>query len=97
MVIFENSVSGVIPVAVDKINMMAELGSPRLEVNEVSFAGFLQQWLHFKLNNYTLIKNKPIYHARKTLAIHLYTNPSMINRFIFGQWVVIYYLFVWMH
>ena len=41
--IFENSVSGMIPVAVDKINMMAEFGSPRLEEKEVVFAGFLQQ------------------------------------------------------
>ena len=35
--IFEDSVSGVIPVAVDKINKMPESGSPRLGVNEVSF------------------------------------------------------------
>ena len=31
--IFEESVSGVIPVAVDKMNKMTECGSPRLEVN----------------------------------------------------------------
>ena len=36
-VIFEDSVSGVIPVAVDKINKMAESGSPRSVVNEVGF------------------------------------------------------------
>ena len=41
--IFEDSVSRMIPVAVDKINKMAECGSPRLEVNEVDFAGFLKQ------------------------------------------------------
>ena len=41
--IFENFVGGMIPVAVDKINKMAEFGSPRLEENEVHFAGFLQQ------------------------------------------------------
>ena len=35
--IFEDLVSGVIPVAVDKINKMAESGSPRLGVNEVGF------------------------------------------------------------
>ena len=64
MAIFENSVSGMIPVAVDKINKMADFGSPRLEVNEVGFAGFLQQKLHYKVNNYPLTKNKPIYHAR---------------------------------
>ena len=40
--ILEDSVSGMIPVAVDKINKMAECGYPRLEVNEVGFAGFLQ-------------------------------------------------------
>ena len=42
--IFKVFVSGVIPVAVDKINKMAESGSPRLGVKEVVFfAGFLQQ------------------------------------------------------
>ena len=41
--IFEDSVSGMIPVAVDIINKMAECGSPRLNVNEVGFAGFLLQ------------------------------------------------------
>ena len=41
--IFEDLVSGMIPVTVDKINKMAECRSPRLEVNEVGFAGFLQQ------------------------------------------------------
>ena len=41
--IFEDSVRGMIPVAVDKINKMVECGYPRLEVNEVGFAGFLQQ------------------------------------------------------
>ena len=35
--IFEDSVSGVIPVAVDKINQMAECGSPRFGVNTVGF------------------------------------------------------------
>ena len=33
--IFEDSVSGAIPVSVDKINKMAECGSPRFGVNEV--------------------------------------------------------------
>ena len=38
MAIFEDSVNGVIPVAVDKISkIMAESGDPRLEVNEVGF------------------------------------------------------------
>ena len=41
--IFEDSVNRMIPVVVDKINKMVECGSPRLEVNEVGFAGFLQQ------------------------------------------------------
>ena len=41
--IFEGSVSGIIPVAVDKMNKMADCGYPRLEVNEVGCAGFLQQ------------------------------------------------------
>ena len=45
-----------IPVAVDKMNKMAECGYPRLEVNEVGFAGFLQQKLHYKVNNYPLTK-----------------------------------------
>ena len=40
--IIEGSVSGIIPVALDKINKMPECGYPRLEVNEVGFAGFLQ-------------------------------------------------------
>ena len=35
--IFEDSFSGVIRVAVDKINKMAERGSPRLGLNEVVF------------------------------------------------------------
>ena len=35
--IFEDLVSGVIPVPVDKINKMAESGAPRLGVNEVGF------------------------------------------------------------
>ena len=35
--IFEESVSGVIHVPVDKINKMAECGSPRIGVNEVGF------------------------------------------------------------
>ena len=35
--IFEDSVSRVIPVAVDKINKMAESGSPCLGVNEFCF------------------------------------------------------------
>ena len=35
--IFEDSVSGVIPVAVDKINNIVESLSPRLGVNEVGF------------------------------------------------------------
>ena len=30
--------------------------------------------------------------ARETLAIHLFTNPCVINRFIFGQGIVIYYV-----
>ena len=62
--IFKDFVSGIIPVAVDKINKMAECGSPRLEVNEVCFAGFLQQQLHYKVNNYLLTQNKSIYHAQ---------------------------------
>ena len=37
MAIFEDSVRGVIPVAVDKINKIAESGSPRFGVNEVGF------------------------------------------------------------
>ena len=28
----------------------------------------------------------------ESLPFHLFTNPSMINWFIFGHWVVIYYL-----
>ena len=41
--IFEDSVSGMIPVAVDKINKMAECGSSRFEVKWVCFAGCLHQ------------------------------------------------------
>ena len=36
--IFEDYVSGVIPVAVVKINKKAEIESPRMEVNEVCFS-----------------------------------------------------------
>ena len=39
--IFQDSVSGVIPVAVDKINKMAESGPPRLGINAVGFSGLL--------------------------------------------------------
>ena len=35
--IFEDLVSGVIPIPVDKINKTAESGAPRLGVNEVRF------------------------------------------------------------
>ena len=41
--IFEDSVSEMISVSVDKINKMAECGYASMEVNEVGFAGFLQQ------------------------------------------------------
>ena len=30
----------------------------------------------------------------KPSAFHLFTNPSVINRFIFGQGVIIYYLYI---
>ena len=57
------TVSGMIPVTVDKINKMVQCGFPHLEVNEAGFAGFLQQQLQYKINNYPLTKNKPIYHT----------------------------------
>ena len=62
--IFEDSVSGVIPVAVDKIDKLAEGGSPRLGVNEVGFLlDFFNNSCIIKLITTPCPKNKPIYHA----------------------------------
>ena len=54
------------------------------------------------MNNYPVTKNKSITHGRsdrkqiKRLAesspFHLFTNPHVINRLIFGHGVVIYYI-----
>ena len=59
--IFKDSISGMIPVAVVKINKMEDSRHPRLGGNKVVFfAGFLQQYLHYKVYNYPLTKNKTI-------------------------------------
>ena len=47
----EDSVSGEISVSVVKINEVTESGSPHL-VNDVGVGDFLQQQLHYKVNNY---------------------------------------------
>ena len=52
-IIFEDSVSVVILVAVDKINKMTESGSPRLGVNEVDNH---QVWFLDYFNNCCIIK-----------------------------------------
>ena len=62
--IFEDFVSGVIPEAVDKINKMAESGSPRLGVNEVWFFLIPSTIVAYKVNHYLWTKNEPVCHAR---------------------------------
>ena len=64
--IFEDSVSGLIPASVVKINKMVESKSPWMGVNEVCFLliFFNNSCIILKVNNYTLTKNKPIYHAQ---------------------------------
>ena len=81
-----------IPVAVVKINKMAESGFPNLGVNEVGF-------LPISFNNNCLIKDQMTKKYTdlscclgRTSPFHLFTNPSVIRRFIFGQGVVIYYV-----
>ena len=41
------------------------------------------------VNNYLLTKNKTIYHVRISKQGNGEGLPSVINRFIFGHWVVI--------
>ena len=50
--IFEESVNGVIPVAVDKINHMAESGSPLMGVNEVGL------WLDLDPSHFSCLRSK---------------------------------------
>ena len=71
----EDSLCGVITVPVVKINKMADSGAPRLRVNEVGFCS----------------ERKQMKWLGKPSPSHLITNPYVINRFIFGQGVVIYY------
>ena len=52
----EDSLCGVITVPIVKINKITDSGAPRLRVNEVGFVDFLQQLLHYKVNNYPLTK-----------------------------------------
>ena len=65
------------------------------------FANFLEWWLHYKVNNHPITKSKPIYPARKRKwKGSVEPRPfigllilGMINQFIFGHGVVIYYTF----
>ena len=54
--------------------------------------------------DYTINKNKPIFHARNVNQWKGWVEPrpfigllilDMINRFIFGHGVVIYYIYYW--
>ena len=63
------------------------------------FANFLERWLHYKVNNHTITKNKPIYHARNVNGWRSSVEPgpfisllilNMINRLIFHHGIVIY-------
>ena len=63
------------------------------------FANFLERWLHYKVNNHTITKNKPIYHARNVNGWRSSVEPGpfisllilhMINRLIFHHGIVIY-------
>ena len=65
-------------------------------------ANFLERWLHYKVNNHPITKHKPIYHARNIdrWKGSVESRPfidllilDVINRFIFGHGVVIYYVF----
>ena len=65
------------------------------------FTNFLERWLHYKVNNHHITKNKPIYHARNVNRWKGSVEPrpfigllnlDVINRFIFGHGVVIYYV-----
>ena len=58
------------------------------------FANFLEQWLHYKVNNHPITKHKPIYHARNVNQWKGSVEPCpfigllilhMINLFIFGH------------
>ena len=65
------------------------------------FGALFQQQLHYKVDNYPLTKTKT-YLSRSErkqvnllggpLPFQLFTNSCVINRFIFGQEVVIYYI-----
>ena len=66
------------------------------------FANFLERWLHYESNYHPITKTKPIYHARNVNRWKGFVVPrpfigllilDVINRFIFGHGVVIYYLY----
>ena len=62
------------------------------------FANFLEQWLHYKVNNHPVAKNKPIYHAWNvksmkelggtslTSPFHRFTNPQSDKSVYFWSW-----------
>ena len=74
----------------------------RLEGKQGKFCFFFQEKkLHYKLNNYHMTKNIPIYHARNVNRWKGSVKPrpfigllifDVINRFIFCHGVVIYYV-----
>ena len=66
------------------------------------FANFLERLLHYKVNNHLITKNKMLYHTRNINRWKGSVVPCpfigllilvMINHFIFGHGVVIYYLY----
>ena len=70
------------------------------------FANFLEKWLHYKVNKYPMTKNKPIYHARNLSPWKGSVKPrpfvcllilEVINRFIFGHRVLIYYIYIYIY
>ena len=79
---------------------MAYCGSPRFRVIEFDFCWIsstiiaLQNYPLTKKNNNNLSRSerKQMKWLERPSPFHMFTNPCVINRFIFGQWVVIYYL-----
>ena len=65
------------------------------------FVNFLEKWLHYKVNKYPMTKNKPIYRTRNINRWKGSVKPrpfigllilNVINLFIFGHGVLIYYI-----
>ena len=81
---------------------MAEGRFPRWEGKQGEFfANFLEWWLHYKVNNHHITKNKLIYRARNVNQWKGLVEPrpfigllilDVITPYIFGHGVVIYYL-----